>query len=78
VIVAVVLLVAGIGSLALVTLELCKAPEGYEDDRGFHTVRKGTLGYDVPGSAIKKTLGVLKLAEAAIPTVRAARYFYIQ
>jgi hypothetical protein len=38
-------LVAGMGSLALLILELSKAPEGYEDERGFHAVRKGVMGY---------------------------------
>jgi len=33
------LLVAGIGSMALILRELRKAPEGYEDDHGFHTVQ---------------------------------------
>jgi hypothetical protein len=36
VIVAACLLFAGIGSLALVILELREAPEGYEDEQGFH------------------------------------------
>ena len=36
VIVAACLLVAGIDSLALVILELRGAPEGYEDEHGFH------------------------------------------
>jgi hypothetical protein len=53
VIVAAGLLVAGMGSLALVTLELRKAPEGYEDERGFHAVCKVTVGYGVPGSMIQ-------------------------
>ena len=53
VIVAAGLLVAGIGSLALVILKLRKAPEGYEDDHGFHAVRKGKAGYGIPGSMIK-------------------------
>ena len=49
-IVAAGLLVAGMGSLALVILELRKAPEGYEDERGFYTVRKGAVKYGVPDS----------------------------
>ena len=56
-IVAAGLLVAGMGSLALVTLELRKAPEGYEDERGFHAVRMGTLGQGVRGSMIQNARG---------------------
>ena len=43
-------LVAGMGSLALVILELRKAPEGYEDEHGFHTVRNGAVKCRVPDS----------------------------
>jgi hypothetical protein len=38
--IAAALLLAGAGSLALIARELRKAPEGYEDDYGFHTVHK--------------------------------------
>ena len=49
------LLVAAMGSLALAILELRKAPEGYEDKRGFHAVRSGTVGHGVRGSMIQNT-----------------------
>jgi hypothetical protein len=50
-IVAAGFLVAGVGcSLALIIQELRKAPEGYEDEHGFYTVRKGAAKYGVPDS----------------------------
>ena len=43
--------VAGVGcSLALIIRELRKAPEGYEDEHGFYTVRKGAVKCGVPDS----------------------------
>jgi hypothetical protein len=38
------LLVAGIGSLALIARELRKAPEGYEDDHGFYICKQEPSG----------------------------------
>lgn len=50
-IVAACFFVAGVGcSLALIIRELRKAPEGYEDEHGFHTVRNGAVKYGVPDS----------------------------
>ena len=37
------ILVAGIG-LGLIVRELRKAPEGYEDEHGFHVIRKTAAG----------------------------------
>ncbi len=50
-IVAACFFVAGVGcSLALIIRELRKAPEGYEDEHGFYTVRNGAVKYGVPDS----------------------------
>ena len=43
-IVAAAFLLAGAGSLTLIARELRKAPEGYEDDHGFHAVHQDTGG----------------------------------
>jgi hypothetical protein len=55
-IVAAGLLVTGMGSLALVILELREAPQGYEDKRGFHAVRKGAMGYSIPAPKISRSV----------------------
>ena len=52
-IVAAAFLLAEAGSLALIARELRKAPEGYEDEHGFHIVQKGAVG--VPGLMTTKT-----------------------
>jgi len=54
--VAASLLVTGMASLALVILELRKAPQGYEDERGFHAVRKRAMGYSVPAPKISRSV----------------------
>ena len=41
-------LVAGVGFLALIIRELRKAPEAYEDEHGFYTVRKRAVKYGAP------------------------------
>ena len=56
-IVAAGLIVAGMGSLALVILALHKAPEGYEDEHGFHAVRKGAMGYSASAQKISRRVG---------------------
>jgi hypothetical protein len=53
-IVAAGLLVVGIGSLALIARALLKAPEGYEDEYGFHIVRKKAVSRVFSGSMTTK------------------------
>ena len=53
-IVAAALLVVGIGSLALIARGLRKAPEGYEDEHGFHIVREKAVSRVFPGSMTTK------------------------
>ena len=65
-IVAASLFVAGMGSLGLVMLELRKAPEGYENERGFHAVRKGTVRSGVLDSMIKNTRRAVSFCGLAI------------
>jgi hypothetical protein len=39
---------AGVSSLTLIARELRKAPEGYEDEHGFHVVREKAVDPGIP------------------------------
>jgi len=61
------LLVAGIGSMALILRELRKAPEGYEDEHGFRVVSKRAVESGVPGSVTTKTRGTRSSRHRLMP-----------
>ena len=67
--------VAGVGcSLALIIRELRKAPEGYEDEHGFYTVRNGAVKYGVPDSMkSRRTRSSPNWACTARPRIKAFR-----
>jgi len=72
VIVAAGLFVAEMASLASVVFELRKAPEGYEDEHGFHAIRNHTVKYGVPGSMIKNTRRAVSFCGLAIKSSSSA------
>ena len=67
--------VAGVGcSLALIIRELRKAPEGYEDEHGFYTVRNVAVKYGVPDSMkSRRTRSSPNWACTARPRIKAFR-----
>jgi hypothetical protein len=60
-IIAAGLLVAGMGFLALIARGLRKAPEGYEDEDGFHIIRNKAVSRVFPGIDENEDPSVLRL-----------------
>ena len=61
-----------LGAFALVLREVRKAPEGYEDEYGFHTVQGNGRGAELPSAGVSSVRKPREEAKVRRPIARPA------